>query len=89
MPENFSLISDFTFKSENRSATDWNLEDWYGVEAPLTTYPNRVMVPRSLDGLEVSLGGVEKNFDNLCFGPIQGFKVGILLKIFESSNILI
>lgn len=60
---------------ENRTATDWNVEDGYSSAAQTTTYPKRVLGPGTKAGLELLLNGYEKDFDNLCRGPVQGFKV--------------
>ena len=71
-----SLIAEFLHEEEHRKTTSWSVEDGYGVEAnPQDTYPNRVLGPGAKAGLYLMLNGFEKDFDNLCRGPVQGFKV--------------
>ncbi|XP_073843681.1 pickpocket 26 [Musca autumnalis] len=69
------LIKDFIMRIENRTATDWNVEDGYAADADTESYPFRVLGSGSKGGLELLLSGIEKDFDDLCRGPIQGFKL--------------
>lgn len=43
------------------------------------TYPHRVLGAGARAGLDLLLKGLVKDFDNLCRGPVQGFKVRIYL----------
>ncbi|KAL9905474.1 pickpocket protein 28 [Glossina fuscipes] len=70
-----SLLPELMLHIENRTATDWNVEDGYSSAAQASTYPKRVLGPGTKAGLELLLNGYEKDFDNLCRGPIQGFKI--------------
>uniref|UniRef100_A0A1B0A6D3 Pickpocket protein 28 n=1 Tax=Glossina pallidipes TaxID=7398 RepID=A0A1B0A6D3_GLOPL len=69
------LLPELMLHIENRTATDWNVEDGYSSAAQTTTYPKRVLGPGTKAGLELLLNGYEKDFDNLCRGPVQGFKI--------------
>ncbi|XP_075163784.1 pickpocket 26 [Haematobia irritans] len=69
------LIKDFIVRMENPTTTDWNVEDGYSANANTETYPYRVLGSGAKAGLDLLLSGVEKDFDNLCRGPIQGFKL--------------
>lgn len=51
------------------------MEDGYSSSADTETYPNRVLGPGAKAGLYLFMGGVELDFDDLCRGPVQGFKV--------------
>lgn len=82
-----SMIKEMLFQSDNRTATDWNVEDGYSASADPETYPERVLGPGARAGLYMVLNGFEQDFDNMCRGPVQGFKVRELLlikKIFSS-----
>ncbi|ALC43319.1 CG8546 [Drosophila busckii] len=69
------IIPDFIFREENRLATEWNVEDGYSISANTETYPNRVLGPGAKAGLYLFLGGLEVDFDDMCRGPVQGFKI--------------
>lgn len=55
---------------------DWNVEDGYSASADTSPYPNRVLGPGARAGLYLFMGGMEIDFDDMCRGPVQGFKVG-------------
>lgn len=76
MGNSCSIIPDFIFREENRLATEWNVEDGYSSSADTETYPNRVLGPGAKAGLYLFMGGAELDFDDMCRGPVQGFKVG-------------
>ncbi|XP_036336958.1 pickpocket protein 28 [Rhagoletis pomonella] len=69
------IISEMLFQTDNRTATDWNVEDGYSASADPETYPERVLGPGARAGLYMVLNGFEQDFDNLCRGPVQGFKI--------------
>ncbi|XP_068142436.1 pickpocket protein 28 [Drosophila tropicalis] len=69
------IIPDFIFREENRLSMDWNVEDGYSASANTDTYPNRVLGPGAKAGLYLFMGGMELDFDDLCRGPVQGFKI--------------
>ncbi|XP_065361239.1 pickpocket protein 28 [Calliphora vicina] len=69
------LIEDFVFDAEPRNRTDWNVEDGYTLNSETETYPHRVLGPGSKAGLDLLLSGIVEDFDNLCRGPVQGFKI--------------
>uniref|UniRef100_A0A1A9WD09 Pickpocket protein 28 n=1 Tax=Glossina brevipalpis TaxID=37001 RepID=A0A1A9WD09_9MUSC len=69
------LIPDLMLHFENRTRTDWNVEDGYSFSTQTSTYPKRVLGPGTKAGLDLLLNGYEKDFDNLCRGPVQGFKI--------------
>jgi len=54
---------------------DWNVEDGYSASADTSPYPNRVLGPGARAGLYLFMGGAEIDFDDMCRGPVQGFKV--------------
>ncbi|XP_037814491.1 pickpocket protein 28 [Lucilia sericata] len=70
-----SLIDDFKFETEKRNRTDWNVELGYKDNAEPETYPHRVLGPGAKAGLDLVLRGIAEDFDNLCRGPVQGFKI--------------
>ncbi|EDW26343.1 GL26473 [Drosophila persimilis] len=69
------IIPDFIFREENRLSMDWNVEDGYSASADTSPYPNRVLGPGSRAGLYLFMGGMEMDFDDMCRGPVQGFKI--------------
>lgn len=73
--------------SENRTATHWNVEDGYDANADTDTYPYRVLGSGSKAGLNLLLSGVEKDFDYLCRGTTQGFKVIICGKGIDNGSV--
>uniref|UniRef100_A0A034WQE2 Sodium channel protein Nach n=1 Tax=Bactrocera dorsalis TaxID=27457 RepID=A0A034WQE2_BACDO len=69
------MIKEMLFQTDNRTATDWNVEDGYSASADPETYPERVLGPGARAGLYMVLNGFEQDFDNMCRGPVQGFKI--------------
>ncbi|XP_017063341.1 pickpocket protein 28 [Drosophila eugracilis] len=69
------IIPDFIFREENRLSMDWNVEDGYSASADTSPYPNRVLGPGARAGLYLFMGGAEIDFDDMCRGPVQGFKI--------------
>ncbi|XP_064539836.1 pickpocket protein 28 [Drosophila montana] len=69
------IIPDIIFREENRLATEWNVEDGYSISANTETYPHRVLGPGAKAGLYLFMGGIEVDFDDMCRGPVQGFKI--------------
>ncbi|KAH8375195.1 hypothetical protein KR200_002252 [Drosophila serrata] len=69
------IIPDFIFREENRLSMDWNVEDGYSASADTSPYPNRVLGPGARAGLYLFMGGMEIDFDDMCRGPVQGFKI--------------
>ena len=73
-----SLIPDIILHTEKRKHVDWNVEDGYSTNTEAETYPHRVLGPGAKAGLDLLLNGIVKDFDNLCRGPVQGFKVDFI-----------
>ncbi|TMW52550.1 hypothetical protein DOY81_002375 [Sarcophaga bullata] len=69
------LIPDIILHTEKRKHVDWNVEDGYSTNTEAETYPHRVLGPGAKAGLDLLLNGIVKDFDNLCRGPVQGFKI--------------
>lgn len=68
-------MEDFVFNTKLRNHTNWNVEDGYGINADTESYPHRVLGPGAKAGLDLLLSGLVNDFDDLCRGPVQGFKV--------------
>ncbi|EDW17776.1 pickpocket protein 28 [Drosophila mojavensis] len=69
------IIPDIIFREENRLTTEWTVEDGYSLSANESTYPHRVLGPGAKAGLYLFMGGIEEDFDDMCRGPVQGFKI--------------
>lgn len=76
------LITDFILHTEKRKHVDWNVEDGYSSNTEAETYPHRVLGPGAKAGLDLLLSGIVNDFDNLCRGPVQGFKVKYLEELY-------
>ncbi|XP_067647186.1 pickpocket protein 28 [Eurosta solidaginis] len=69
------MNKEMIFQTDKRTLSDWNVEDGYGSNTGPETYPERVLGPGARAGLYIVLNGFEQDFDNLCRGPVQGFKI--------------
>ncbi|XP_060654838.1 pickpocket protein 28 [Drosophila nasuta] len=69
------IIPDIIFREDNRMNSEWSVESGYNINAKTETYPNRVLGPGAKAGLYLFLGGMELDFDDMCRGPVQGFKI--------------
>lgn len=62
--------------TDNKNATNWNLEDGYDVaNVDPETYPFRVFGAGARAGLFALLRLYEQDLEYLCRGPVQGFKI--------------
>lgn len=69
--------------------SNWNLEDGYSADAGTETYPERVLGAGARAGLFVLVKGMESDYDHICRGPVQGFKVINGQKLFCYRNSLL
>lgn len=79
-----SHLPEFVFNTENITESTWNLEDGYSEEdLEKEPFPARVMGAGARAGIFLVLKGQKIDYDLLCRGPVQGFKVRFL----QFSNI--
>lgn len=77
-----SHLPEFVFNTENITESTWSLEDGYTEnDQENEPFPARVMGAGARAGIFLVLKGQKIDYDLLCRGPVQGFKV--------SSNISI
>ncbi|KAL5289998.1 hypothetical protein ACFFRR_009784 [Megaselia abdita] len=69
-------LPEFVFNTENIAESTWNLEDGYS-ERDLENepFPARVMGAGARAGIFLVLKGQKIDYDLLCRGPVQGFKI--------------
>uniref|UniRef100_T1H5I3 Uncharacterized protein n=1 Tax=Megaselia scalaris TaxID=36166 RepID=T1H5I3_MEGSC len=69
-------LPEFIFNTENITESTWTLEDGY-TERDLETepFPARVMGAGARAGIFLVLKGQKIDYDLLCRGPVQGFKI--------------
>ncbi|XP_055911783.1 pickpocket protein 28 [Eupeodes corollae] len=70
-----ALVDDIIFGGDYNETVEWNLEDGYSDEAGPETFPHRVLGAGARAGLFLVLKGMESDLDQLCRGPVQGFKI--------------
>lgn len=73
----FRISDDFLENDHNISSPNWTLESGYLDKLPvdIDTYPYRVFGAGQDGGLIVFLRLYQQNFDYICRGPMQGFKI--------------
>lgn len=72
----FRMSGDMMTVTDNKNATNWNLEDGYDVaNVDPETYPFRVFGAGARAGLFALLRLYEQDLEYLCRGPVQGFKI--------------
>ncbi|CAH2092886.1 unnamed protein product [Euphydryas editha] len=70
-----NLNTDYTYLELSNKSQTWTLENGYPPNTPLETYPHRGLGYGENAGLILLLLANKKNFDYLCSGPTQGFKI--------------
>lgn len=69
------MADDFYFHRMNSTMEqNWSLEKGYS-NSSFSAYPRRALTAGSQNGLTVSIGMIDKDFDYLCRGPAKAFKV--------------
>lgn len=58
-----------------RDSRGWSLENGYGSEVEIDTFPRRAMTSGVKAGLTVLVTSFIQDQDFVCRGPVQGFKV--------------
>ncbi|GAB0097251.1 pickpocket protein 28 [Sergentomyia squamirostris] len=69
------MHSDYSYHWQERKADHWTLEEGYDAKAPLQTYPERVLGASVRAGYFIWLQLNTENFDYMCRGPVQGFRI--------------
>uniref|UniRef100_A0A1B0DLX5 Uncharacterized protein n=1 Tax=Phlebotomus papatasi TaxID=29031 RepID=A0A1B0DLX5_PHLPP len=69
-----ALHPGYEYPIQETESKDWNLEEGYAT-LDLTTHPQRALGDGVRAGLYIMLQSPEKDFDYLCSGMVQGFKV--------------
>ncbi|KAH8264123.1 hypothetical protein KR038_003287 [Drosophila bunnanda] len=57
----------------------WTLESGYAHSSDVETFPARVLSAGARSGIFLALQSFKQEVDYACRGPVQGFKVGVLL----------
>ncbi|XP_045451428.1 pickpocket protein 28-like [Melitaea cinxia] len=70
-----NLNTDYNYLKSSNEKQTWTLENGYPPNTPFETYPHRGTGYGDNAGLSLLLQAKKKDFDYLCSGPIQGFKI--------------
>ncbi|XP_045451415.1 pickpocket protein 28-like [Melitaea cinxia] len=70
-----NLNTDYNYYDSLNKSQTWTLENGYSPNTPLETYPYRGTGNGENAGLVIVLRASKKDFDYLCSGPTQGFKI--------------
>ncbi|XP_045451667.1 pickpocket protein 28-like [Melitaea cinxia] len=70
-----NLNTDYNYYDSLNKSQSWTLENGYLPNTPLETYPHRGTGYGENAGLLNVLRASEKDFDYLCSGPTQGYKI--------------
>ncbi|XP_055838659.1 pickpocket protein 28 [Episyrphus balteatus] len=74
--QHIHYLSTQSSKSQKRKhPTKWSLQEGYDSDAGIETFPARVLGAGSRASLVVSLQSYENDFDYICRGALEGFKV--------------
>jgi acid-sensing ion channel, other len=73
--KNYRLFSFYDDMIVDQRPSDWNLEDGYKASASLDTIPRRALGSGTRFGLFVMLALQKFDYDYVCKGPVQGFKL--------------
>ncbi|XP_055527738.1 pickpocket protein 28-like [Wyeomyia smithii] len=69
------LHTEFEYLLENRSSSNWSLDEGYQVGTDINTYPRRALGAGLKAGLMLLLKSNESDMDYLCGNSFQGFKL--------------
>ena len=69
-----SLATDFKYENPSIPSTDWSLEEGYKT-SDFYVHPRRVLGPGALAGLSVVFKVDISDFDYVCRGSVQGFRI--------------
>ncbi|XP_045451668.1 uncharacterized protein LOC123660657, partial [Melitaea cinxia] len=70
-----NLNTDYEYLERSNKTQTWSLENGYPPNTPLETYPHRGTGYGATAGLVILLRAKKQDFDYLCRGPVQGFKI--------------
>ncbi|XP_055382467.1 pickpocket protein 28-like [Condylostylus longicornis] len=73
--EGIDVPSELQNITKRNLSTIWNLEDGYGPNAGSEAFPERVLGAGARAGLFLVLNGFKQDYDQICRGPVQGFKI--------------
>lgn len=70
------MPDDFYFHRMNSSSIveNWSLEKGYSNDS-VSVYPRRAVTAGAENGLRITIGMMDLDFDYLCRGPAKAFKV--------------
>jgi acid-sensing ion channel, other len=72
----FRIHDDYTLINHDNVAHNWSVDSGYSIANMMELYPKRALAGADY-GLFVLLQQFEKDFDYICRGPVQGFKVSV------------
>ena len=69
------MHDDHSYSSSTEKLKNWSMEEGYTPGVGLDSYPYRALKSGEKTGFSITLRMNESNFDYLCKGPVQGFKI--------------
>jgi acid-sensing ion channel, other len=76
-----SISEEFDFLNHSKVSVNWTMEEGYKKGSLLDDYPRRAMGAGARVGLGIMLHLDKYDFDYICRGPVQGFKVSLCVSI--------